>query len=184
MSLGWVPSDAVLSAWHRRFPDRRPFWTGRLRLWRAELAVRPADSLLATWVARAGDDAAGRLGLPDALVAAIRAGARQSFAFLELPGGVHAIPNPSDHFDDWPEPTTSVPAEVLKPAGVEVFPFTGHCRTVPLIRAELVHAMAGRSDDGIDLYAVDEAGELSAQPLVNLPADAIKAAELEERGFA
>jgi hypothetical protein len=184
MSPGWLPPEAALSAWTRRFPDRRHFWAGRLRLWRVELAVRPKDSVLAAWVARAGGDAAGRLGLPDALVAAIRAGARQSFAFLELPGGIHAVPAPSNRFDDWPEPITSVPAEVLKPAGVEVLPFAGHRRTAPVVQVDLVHAMAVRSDDGIDLYTVDETGELSEHSLATLPADAITAADLAEPGPA
>jgi hypothetical protein len=175
MSPKWVPHESVLSAWHRRFPDRRPLWAGGLRLWRIELAVRPDNSLLGEWINRADGDAARRLGLPDAVVSAIRSNEhaeRKWFAFLGLPGRLHAIPTPADSFDDWPEPIASVPAEVLKPAGIDVLPFAGHWRTVRVVRAERVCVMAIRSGNGIDAYVADEAGTLSEQPLAHLPADA------------
>ncbi len=180
MSPTWAPPDSTLSAWHRRFPDRRPVWAGCLRLWRVELAVRPTASLLSNWIDRIDGDGARPLGLPDAVVTAIRSGEpaeRQWFAFLELPGGLHAIPAPADQFDDWPEPIASVPAEVLRPEATEVLPFAGHWRTVPLVRAEAVCVMAARSENGIDVYAADEAGTLSEQPLATLPVDAVPAAE-------
>jgi hypothetical protein len=184
MSPTWVPSEPIRSAWHRRFPDRRPLWTGCLRLWRVELAVRPIDSLLSNWVERSDGDAAPRLGLPEAIIAAIRSGEpveRKWFAFLELPGGLHAIPTPTDHFDDWPEPITSVPAGVLKPAATDVFSFAGQWRAVPLVRAEVVRAMAIRSGNGIEVYVADETGTLSEMPLAILPGDAITA-ESGDRG--
>jgi hypothetical protein len=157
------PPDPVLSAWHRRFPDRQHLWVGSLRLWYADLGVRepgPA-SRLGKWVARAaalgpGDPAgaARRLGLPEAVAAPGRA-VRRAFAFLDLPHGPVAVPVPAGVLPAWPESVTAngVPGAVVHPAGVEVAPLSADWRTVPVVRAGRLNAVAVGLADGIEVYA-------------------------------
>ena len=165
--------DQVLSACHRRFPDRQCLWAGPLRLWRVELAVRSVSpSLLSEWIAKAFDP--GRLGLPRSIVASVRTDVieRRSFAFLDLPAGPLGVPVPDRVFDPWPEATGEVPATVLRPADNDVVPLTADWRTVPVIRAELVPAVAVQIGDAIEMYTLDAAGEVEETPLWRLPAGA------------
>ena len=171
-----------LPAWHRRFPDHR-LWVGRLRLWRVELAVRPtaAPSLLSEWISRATADgshatAARRLGLPAAVIAApVDEPARQTFAFLDLPTGLHQVSAPSIVFDAWPGPIDTVPADVLRPSAVHVIPPSGDWRTVPIVRVEAVDVVAVWVGDGIQVFAADTP---DAGPLWELPADALPAGDI------
>lgn len=172
----WVAPEPARSAWHRRFPDSPRPWTGRVRLWRIELAVRSSDSVVSKWT-----DRADQLGLPASAVAAVRSHVeRTTFAFLELPGGLHCIPTPAAEFPEWPEPITAVPAEVLHPDGA--IPFDGRWQTVPVVRAEAACLMAGLRGDQVELYAVDEAATVSDEPLAVLPATALYAKTASQEG--
>ena len=176
MTPDGLPSGHDLSAWHRRFPDHR-LWAGRLRLWRVELATPSPDKpLLAEWIDRAAPDratAARRLGLPAAAHANDGDGlSRETFALLDLPGGCQRVSPPSVVFEPWPEPVGSVPADVLRPAGVDCVPFSGDWRTVPLVRAEAADVVAVRVGNGIQVFA---AGAPEAAPLWELSGDALGA---------
>jgi hypothetical protein len=173
------PPAQALSAIHRRFPDRQHVWAGTVRLWRAELAVRyPPVSPLAEWAAKAGDPR--RLGLPASVAAAPVI--RRSFAFLDLPTGLHRVPVPPGAFDPWPEAIAEVPAVVLHPAGGDTVPFAGDWRTVPVVRAEAVPVVAVQRDGGIEVFVADDEsnplGQLPAGALVPAPPEAWAAAVL------
>jgi hypothetical protein len=176
MTADGPPSGYDLSAWHRRFPDHR-LRPGRLRLWRIELAVRPASppSLLSEWIARATADglpaARRRLGLPAAVIAAPGPQpTRQTLAFLDLPTGVRRVTPPARAFDPWPEPVDAVPADVLRPSGVDWIPPSGDWRTVPVVRVEAVDVVAVWAGEGVRLFAADEP---DGEALWELPADAL-----------
>jgi hypothetical protein len=172
MTTASPPSDHTLSAWHRRFPDRR-LWAARLRLWRVELPVR-APSLLGEWIRKASADGAlaatvaRRLGLPAGVIRAADQSIRQTFTFLEPPGGLHLVPVPPVTFHPWPDPITAVPPVVLRPNGVDVVPKSDDWWTIPLVRAEAVDVIAVESDGRIDVYAADDP---EGTALWQLPAD-------------
>ena len=177
MTSDGLPSGHDLSAWHRRFPDRR-LWAGRLRLWRVELAIasNSTPSLLGEWIARAATagpgTAARRLGLPAAVVLAHgERMTRRAFAFLDLPTGRRPVAPPAITFDRWPEPIEEVPAEVLRPEGVEVIPPTADWRTVPVVWVEAADVVAVWVGDGIQVFAVDSP---ESEPLWELSADALR----------
>ena len=165
------PPAQVLSEWHRRFPSRQHLWAGTVRLWRADLAVRTGPpSPLTEWAARAGDPR--RLGLPVFGAPPIT---RRSFAFLDLPTGLHPVPVPPRSFDPWPEEIGEVPPPVRHAADGDAVPFDGDWRTVPVIRAEAVSVVAVQRDGRIEVYAADD----GAKPLWRLPAGAITPASPE-----
>jgi hypothetical protein len=181
------PPDPVLSGLDRRFPDRLHLWVGSVRLWRAELPVRQTGSAsrLAVWVARASAlgpaEVARRLGLPEPVVAAAGRPVRRAFAFLDLPGGPVPVPAPPESLPTRPEPVSpdGVPPAVLRPPGVEVTPVSADWRTVPVVRAERVNAVAVGRADGIAVYAARPGWELGDSPAWGLPADGLPAATAE-----
>jgi hypothetical protein len=162
----------MLSAWRRRFPDR-DFAIRRIRLWCVELAVR-GPSPLAEWVRKATADgdsietAADRLGLPPGLIREIVRPVRRTFAFIDLPTGPHPVPVPPTTFAPWPDPVTSIPADVLRPPGVDVVPITDDWRTIPVVRAEAIDVVAVKKGEAIDVYAADDP---EGSPLWHVPAD-------------
>ena len=174
------PPDPGLAAWHRRFPDRLHLAVGSVRLWHAELPVRPAEdpSLLARWAERAaalGGDVARRLGLPEAVVAGLRGRpARRTFAFLDLPSGPMPVPPLPAPSPGSPEPVSvdDVPPAVLRPPGVDVVPRSGDWRTVPVVRAERVAVVAVGRRDGIEVYVADAEWRIGESPTWRLPNDA------------
>jgi len=172
MTTAVPSSDDTLSAWHRRFPDRR-LWAARLRLWRVELPVR-STSLIGQWIRKASADgasaadAARRLGLPAGVIRAMGGPIRQAFAFLDLPGGPHPVSAPPVTFCPWPDPITSVPPVILRPSGVDVVPMTADWRTIPLVWAEVVDVIAVDCDGRIDVYSADDP---EGPALWQLPAD-------------
>jgi hypothetical protein len=173
MTAAGLPTEDALSAWHRRFPARRHLWAGRLRLWRVELAVRPPTTHMTDWATKA---ASGHLGLPPAVVAAAAADTRphrRTFAFLDLPPGPVPVVVPATTFAPWPEPVESVPAAVLRPAGVEAVPPSGNWRTVPVVRVEAVDVVAVGTTGRIDVYPADGPND---KALWELPPDALPAA--------
>jgi hypothetical protein len=175
MTPAWVAPDSLLSACHRRFPTGRA-WAGLIRLWRVEVALRPADSLIADWVRRAGGDA-GRFGLPDAIAAAVRSGVpgpRRRFALLELPGGWHYLDGEPPAFDPWPDGIAEVPSEVRAPTA-DALGFTGHWRSIPVVSAEAVRAVVVIGDVA-EVFAVGPDDSLPDQPLASVPAAAFPAA--------
>jgi len=165
--------DHSLSVWHCRFPDRH-LWAARLRLWCVELAVR-SPSLLGDWIRKASADGATaatvarRLGLAAGLVRAAGRPTRRTFAFLDLPGGLHPVPVPTVAFRPWPEPITEVPPAVLRPPSVDVAPMSDDWQTVPIVRAEVVDVVAVNSGEWIDVFAADDP---DGSRLWQLPADA------------
>ena len=163
---GVVP-DPILSAFHRQFPARQHLWAGHLRLWHVE-AAHASSTLLSEWIARAANPLS--LGLPIAVVQSIRASgvARQSFAFLDLPSGLFAIPVPAQTFDSWPEPTPVVPPQVLHPVGADAMRIEGDWRTVPVVRVEMVLAVAVQVGDAIDVYSTDSV-RLGSLPVNSFP---------------
>lgn len=179
MTPAGLPPEHLPSEWHRRFPDLKHIWVGRLRLWYVELPTRPPPSSngLSEWIGKATADgaspsaAARRLGLPAAVVAALHPDAqpaREEFAFLDLPAGPFRVPPASGSFEPWPEPVGEVPQAVLRPAGVEVVPMTGNWRTVPVVRAAAVDVVVVWLTDRIEVFA---AGDPGGPALWRLPAD-------------
>jgi hypothetical protein len=172
MTPAGPPPDHSLSAWHRRFPDRR-LWAASLRLWRVELSVR-SPSLLGEWIRKASADGASaatvarRLGLPAGVVRVADRSIRQTFAFLDLPGGPHPVPVPTFAIRPWPDPITAVPPVVLRPNGVEMIPRSNDWRTIPLVRAETVDVIVVEGDGRIDVCAADDP---EGPSLWQLPAD-------------
>jgi hypothetical protein len=191
MTPAGLPPGPLLPAWHRRFPDRSHLWVGTLRLWRSELPVRPAgsDSRLRQWIAKASAsgeagaaDVARRLGLPEAVVAAATRLVRRPFAFLDLAAGPVAVPIPAGRLPAWPEPVSpeDVPPAVLRPPGVGVVPASADWRSVPVVGAEGINAVAVGRADGIEIYAAGPDWALGDSPTWRLPADAIPAARPED----
>lgn len=186
MTPAGFPPGRALTAWHRRFPDRLHLWVGSVRLWRADLPVRQnRSSKLSEWIAKAAAlgltthaDQARRLGLAEPVIGNVSRPARRAFVFLDLPGGPLAVPVPPEAPKGSPEVITAddVPPAVLRPPGVEVVPLSDDWRTVPVVRAERLNAVAVRQAQGIEIYAAGRDWEIGESPAWTLPADALPVA--------
>jgi hypothetical protein len=191
MSPAGVPPGPLLSAWHRRFPDRLHLWVGSVRLWWADLPVRQPHptSRLAEWATKAAAlgpagpaDLARRLGLAESVVAAAGRPVRRSFAFLDLPGGPVAVSVPPESLSASPEPVSAegVPPAVVRPPGVDVIPMSADWRTIPVIWAERLSVVAVGWEDGIEVYAAGPDWDIGDSPTWTLPANAVPAATPED----
>ncbi|HEX3147126.1 MAG TPA: hypothetical protein VHR66_03535 [Gemmataceae bacterium] len=177
MSPAGFVSDQVLSAFHQRFPVRQHMWAGCVKLWRVELAIRnPSPSLLSEWLGRATNPTA--IGLPANVIALIRneSTIRRSFAVLELPASLTAIPVPSRPFDLWPKPIADVPPSVLRPTSVEVVPFASDWRTAPLVRVEAVPVVAVQLGDTVEVHL----GNAEPSALATVAAEQLQRASQDE----